>query len=602
MQESFFSSSDSVRHARPLKHARKVSFDRPLELESGGRLEKVDVVYETYGALNARRDNAVLICHAISGDSHVAAHDEADDPGWWDVVVGPGRSIDTDRYFVICANCLGGCRGTTGPNSIDPATGRTYGPDFPLITVGDMVRVQTWLVEHLGIDRLVAVVGGSMGGHQALLWGTRWSDRVRGVVGIATSARLTSQALAFDVVGRNAIMQDPNFADGQYYGRSSGPTVGLAIARMIGHITYLSREAMGQKFEADRLRPRDVDTGFENLFSVGSYLGYKGGKFVEIFDANSYITLSLAMDFFDLGGAQERLREAVRLSSSRWLLISFTGDWLFPPEQSQELVDALVAQDKPVSYCNVRSSCGHDAFLLPADLDPYGGLVSAFLENLRGTAARRSEEQWEHAWPSPVSIFQKRRLDYDRIIQLIPEGTSVLDLGCGRGGLLARLRERGYGRLVGVELDEAAILSCVRQGLDVLHGDLNEGLGRFGDHQFDVVVLSQTLQAIRDVERILSDMLRVGRRCVVSFPNVGCERFRRVLTEQGRAPLTSRHLGYQWYNTPEIRFLSIADFEDYCRQRDIRIEQSLAIDTEAGQEVTRDANRQADLAIFVITR
>ena len=237
------------------------------------------VAYETYGQLNAARDNAILVCHAISGDSHVARHDEEDDPGWWDIMVGPGKPIDTDRFFVICPNLLGGCRGTTGPGSVNPATGKPYGRDFPTITVGDMVEVQRRLLDHLGIGQLLAVVGGSMGGHQALTWATRYPrTRARRRWRWPPRRGLTSQALAFDVVGRNAILRDPHFHGGQYYDEAHGPGVGLAIARMIGHITYLSREAMTQKFEADRLQPRNVAIEFEKTFSVGSYLGYQGDE------------------------------------------------------------------------------------------------------------------------------------------------------------------------------------------------------------------------------------------------------------------------------------------------------------------------------------
>ena len=247
-----FDSSDSARHARPLAHAQSVTFEGPFHLECGGRLPTVTVAFETYGQLNPRRDNAVLICHAISGDSHVARHNDQDDIGWWDICIGPGKPIDTDRYFVICPNVLGGCRGTTGPNSLNPATGEPYGPDFPLITIGDIVKLQRQLVDHLGIERLLAVVGGSLGGHMALDWAVRYPDRMAGTVALATSPRLTSQALAFDVVGRNAILQDAEYFGGRYYDRGSGPRVGLAIARMLGHITYLSREAMMQKFDDDR--------------------------------------------------------------------------------------------------------------------------------------------------------------------------------------------------------------------------------------------------------------------------------------------------------------------------------------------------------------
>ncbi len=583
----------------PLRHARSVTLDQPLKLELGGQLAGVTVVYETYGELNAARDNAVLICHAISGDSHVARHEEQDDPGWWDIAVGPGNAIDTNRYFVICPNLLGGCRGTTGPGSINPATGKPYGRNFPTITVGDMVEVQRRLLDHLGVGQLRAVVGGSLGGHQALTWAIRHPDRVRGVVALATSARLTSQALAFDVVGRNAILRDPHFHGGQYYDRPEGPRVGLALARMIGHITYLSREAMKEKFEADRFKPRDVAIEFEKRFSVGSYLGYQGVKFVERFDANSYLTLSVAMDLFDLGSTPQQLVEAFRNTRARWLVVSFSSDWLFPPDQSRDLVNALIANNAPVSYCNVQSTCGHDAFLLPNDLPMYGEMTRAFLDHLvpvpNGRAAVKDEAH------GPTSIFHQHRLDYERIAELIPPDASVLDLGCGSGTLLAGLRETNHRRLVGVELDERKILTAISRGLDVIQADLNQGLSAFASGQFDCVVLSQTLQAVQDVEGVLTEMVRVGRSCIVSIPNFGYHRLRTMLAETGRAPKSAGVLHYEWYNTPNIRFFTIADFEDFCRQKNMKVHRRIALDTEAKAEVFEHPNLNADLAIFVIS-
>ncbi|MCJ7544922.1 MAG: homoserine O-acetyltransferase [Phycisphaerae bacterium] len=598
----FLNSSDSVRSGAPLKHAQTVTFEEPLELERGGVLPRTTVVFETYGQLNERRDNAVLICHAISGDSHVARHDEQDGPGWWDLagVVGPGRPIDTDRLFVICPNILGGCRGTTGPGSINPATGRPYGADFPTITTGDMVAHQKRLIGHLGIGRLRAVVGGSMGGHQVLAWAIRYPDQVAGAIALATSARLTSQALAFDVVGRNAILHDPHFRDGRYGEESTRPAVGLAIARMIGHITYLSPQAMQEKFDLDRLQPRDVATEFEKEFSVGSYLGYQGSKFVERFDANSYITLSMAMDLFDLGHSRSQLAEALAPSQCRWLVVSFTSDWLFPPSQSEDIVAALLATNKSVSYCNVTSACGHDAFLVPDDVDRYGELVRAFLANLGGAPLGTNSEA--PAGPRPTSIFQPQRLDYDRIVELIPPHTSVLDLGCAEGQLLTMLTARGHERLVGVELDEQAVIASVQRGVDVIQADLNKGLATFRDREFDFVVLSLTLQAVRDVEGVVRELLRVGRRCIVSFPNFAYYKLRKVLAEQGRAPESPGQLHHKWYDSPNIRFCSIADFQQFCADRGITVHRQIALDTEAGTEVRQDPNYYADLAIFVISR
>jgi homoserine O-acetyltransferase len=595
-------SSDSARHARPLRFLQLFELGGPLELEKGGRLAAVTVAYETYGTLNAARDNAILVCHAISGDSHVARHAPDDDPGWWEIMVGPGRPVDTDHFFVVCVNLLGGCRGTTGPGSTNPATGKPYGSSFPTVTVGDSVEVQRRLLESLGIEKLVAVVGGSLGGHQALSWAAKFPDRVRAIVPLATSPRLTSQALAFDVVGRNAIRRDPDYHGGQYYGREHTPEVGLAIARMIGHITYLSTEAMKKKFDADRLRPRDVDTDFEKVFSVGSYLGHQGDRFVERFDANTYIALSMAMDLFDLGSTAEKLAETLRPAAHcRWLIISFTSDWLFPPEQSREIVNALIANRIPVTYCNVESACGHDAFLLPDEFPIYGEMVRAFLNNLVG---RRTLGHGDHGADThqPTSIFHQHRVDYDRIVELTPPRASVLDLGCGSGVLLARLKQENHRHLMGLELDERQILNCVSRGLDVIHSDLNKGLGAFGDGAFDCVVLSQTLQAVYDVDGVLTEMLRVGRSCIVSIPNFGYHRLRQMLSREGRAPKSGGVLRYEWYNTPNIRFFTIADFEDFCRDKKIRVHRQIALDTETGAEVFDDPNQNADLAIFVISR
>ncbi|MGO9587424.1 MAG: homoserine O-acetyltransferase MetX [Limisphaerales bacterium] len=600
MAKDIFESSDTVRTAQPLRYLQSVTFDEPLGLESGGALPSVTVAFETYGQLNEAGGNAVLICHAISGDSHVARHNAGDEPGWWDILVGPGKPVDTSRFFVICPNLLGGCRGTTGPGSLNPATGKPYGADFPTITIGDMVEIQRRLLDHLGIGQLVAVIGGSVGGHQALTWATRHPDRLRGAVVLASSPRLTSQALAFDVVGRNAIRRDPLFHGGQYYDQPHGPAVGLALARMIGHITYLSPEAMSQKFEGDRLHPREEAIEFEKTFSVGSYLGHQGTKFVERFDANSYLTLSLAMDLFDLGGTPEQLAASFRPAKCRWLVLSFSSDWLFPPGQSRDIANALVHHNAAVSYCDIQSNCGHDAFLLPDDFDRYGEMIRAFINNLAPAPNAPGVEKEE--LPGTTSIFHERRLDYDRIVELIPPHATVLDLGCGTGRLLARLKHKGRGRLVGVELDERKILGALRRSLDVIQADLNEGLHAFADQQFDCVVLSQTLPAVKDVEGVIAEMLRVGATGIVSFPNLAFHKLRRILAEDGRAPRGYGWLKDKWYDTADIRFLSIKDFEDFCRAKKFPIQRRIALDTEADKEITADANRDADLAIFVLGR
>jgi len=298
--------------------------------------------------------------------------------------------------------------------------------------------------------------------------------------------------------------------------------------------------------------------------------------------------------------------EALARNSGRWLVISYTSDWLFPAYQSRELVDALAATNKPVSYCNVVSDCGHDAFLLPNDLDSYGELMRAFLADLSGgRASGRYGADDEVHNTDTTHVFHPehpKRLDYDVIIELIPTDASVLDLGCGNGALLDRLHQRAHRRLVGIELDEKSILACVRRGLDVIQHDLNDELSLFADRQFDYVVLSQTLQAVRDVERVVDEMLRVGGKCIVSFPNFAYHRLRNMLAKDGRAPEASGLLRYKWYNTPNLRFFSIADFEDFCREKNITVHRRLALDTEADVEIHESPNLNADLAIFVLSR
>jgi homoserine O-acetyltransferase/O-succinyltransferase len=603
MTVDIFQSTDSVRSAQPLKHAKSHTNPIPLPLERGGVLHSATIAYETYGRLNEAADNAVLICHALSGDSHVARHDSEDDPGWWDIMIGPGKPIDTDIFFVICPNALGGCRGTTGPNSINPINGRRYGADFPTITSGDIVEMHRILIDHLGIRRLYAVIGGSMGGHQSLIWATTYPDRVARIVALSTSPRLTTQALAFNIVGRNAIRRDPNFKKGQYIDHGTTPAVGLALARMLGHITYLSPESMREKFEPNRLQTREFETEFEKQFSVGSYLAYQGDKFVERFDANSYIKLSLALDLFEFGKTHEEIAAKLSRSQCRWLIISFTSDWLFPPEQSQEIVTALLGSGKPVSYCNVVSNCGHDAFLLQDDFPVYGELIRAFLD---GSEAGKFEHKQDPFYvESPTSIFRangSHRLDYDQIVSLIEPEASVLDLGCGRGSLLAKFRANGNHKLMGLELNESDVLSSLQLGLDVVQADLNSGLSAFSALQFDYVILSHTLQAVRDVERLIAEMLRVGRRSIVSFPNFAYHKLRKMLTEQGKSPMSSGLLRHHWYDTPNIRFFTISDFEEFCRDRAIHIHECIAFDTEEDRVITENANLLADMAIFVISQ
>jgi len=342
---------DSVGVVRT-QNMRVVEPDKPLELECGKTLGPIDVAYETYGQLSDARDNVVLLCHALSGDAHAAGYSRPDDrkAGWWDVMVGPGKGIDTDKYFVICSNFLGGCRGTTGPSSVNPATGKRYGLDFPLITVADMVRVQKLLLDKLGIEHVLAVIGGSVGGMQVLQWAIAYPDLIRAAIPIATTTHLGAQSIAFDAVGRNAILADSNFAGGQY-AEGKGPDRGLAIARMIGHITYLSEQGMREKFGRTLRNADDYGYDFNPEFAVETYLDYQGQSFVERFDANSYLYITRAADYFDLGKDYGSLKAAFAKTNCRFLVISFASDWLFTPAQSKAMVDALIANKKDVSFC-----------------------------------------------------------------------------------------------------------------------------------------------------------------------------------------------------------------------------------------------------------
>ncbi len=338
----------------------------PLQLDCQQALAPFRTAYETYGVLNAQKSNAVLVCHALTGDQYVASeHPITGKPGWWEVMIGPGRPIDTDRFFVICPNILGGCMGSTGPASINPRTGKVYGLDFPVITVRDMVNAQVRLIDHLGIDRLFCVVGGSMGGMQVLDWAARHGHRVATAVPIATAAWHSSQNIAFHEVGRQAVMADPDWCNGRYLDEGKVPRRGLAVARMAAHITYLSEEALHRKFGRS-LQDRDRKTfSFSADFQVESYLRHQGSSFVDRFDANSYLYITRAMDYFDLAAEHgDVLANAFRGTKTRFCVVSFTSDWLYPTRESREIVQALNAVAANVSFVEIESDKGHDAFLL----------------------------------------------------------------------------------------------------------------------------------------------------------------------------------------------------------------------------------------------
>ncbi len=587
-----FSSTDDVRIDGPLQHLQTVELQGPIALELGGELPTVRCAFETWGTLNEARSNAVLLCHAISGDSHAASHGPDDAPGWWEQLIGPGKAIDTNRFFVVCPNVLGSCRGTTGPGDKRPSGDTPFGADFPTITIGDMVGIQHRLAEHLGITKWRAIVGGSLGGHQTLGWVTRYPDCTDTCIALATSARLTTQALGFDVIARNAIQSDPHFANGQYYDKPDHPNTGLAIARMLGHITYLSSDAMEDKFAVDRHDPRQIVSAFEQRFSIGSYLAHQGQKFTSRFDANSYITLSMAMDLFDLGADRTALMRSFEDASCDFLLISFSSDWLFSPQQSCDLVNALTALDKPVTYAEITTVAGHDAFLIDADIEQYAPLIQAKLADDASDSPSVAT--------TPPTLTEEKSL----IVDLIPKEASVLDLGCGDGALLAALRDLGYARLVGVEVAQDGIHRAAELGLNVIDHDLNQGLSPFRDQQFDVVVLSETLQVVANIEMLLDEMLRVGKRSIVSFHNFAFLALRQDYVERGRSPKAPGGYDYDWYNTPNRRFPSINDVEELCRTKNATIHDAIYLDTTKKTKIpaNNNPNLNADMAVLVVSR
>ncbi len=365
--------------------------NEPLRLACAQDLAPFTIAYMTYGELNAAKSNAILVCHALTGDQHVASvHPRTKKPGWWETLVGPGKPVDTNRFFVICPNILGGCMGSTGPASINPKTGRRYGLDFPVITIGDMVEAQVRLIDRLGIDQVFAVIGGSMGGMQVLEWAAHHTERVFAAVPVATAAWHSSQNIAFHEVGRQAVMADPDWRGGNYLAEGKVPSNGLAVARMAAHITYLSEEALHKKFGRNLQDRSKVTFSFSADFQIESYLRHQGSKFVDRFDPNSYLYITRAMDYFDLAAEHgDVLANAFRDTKSRFCVVSFTSDWLYPTRESRDIVQALNAVAANVSFVEIESNNGHDAFLLeePEFLDTVRGFLNAAAEK-RGLPGR----------------------------------------------------------------------------------------------------------------------------------------------------------------------------------------------------------------------
>ncbi len=367
----------------PIVETKYFTFAQPpheLVLKSGGKLGPITLAYETYGKLNSDKSNAILVFHALTGDAHAAGwHKDATTPGWWDPMIGAGKAFDTDKYFVICANVIGGCKGSTGPSSVNPATGKPYGMSFPVITIEDMVESQKYLIDHLGIKKLLCVTGGSMGGLMALEWAVRFPDTMGSAILIATNYKHTAQQIALHEVARQAIMSDPNWNKGDYYGKEL-PAQGMSVSRMIGHITYMSERSMEEKFGRKLQGKEKVGYDFSHDFEVESYLRYRGASFVQRFDANSYLYLSKALDYFDLSEAAD-LATVFKAIKSKILIVTFTSDWLYPSYQSKQMVKAMKTNEIDVSFIEIETSYGHDSFLV--EIDGQSKLVKHFLDNVK---------------------------------------------------------------------------------------------------------------------------------------------------------------------------------------------------------------------------
>ena len=593
------------------KHLQLTLPPEGFRLESGGVLPRIDIAYETYGTLAPDASNAILVCHALTGDAHAAGYTTGDTrrpSGWWDDMIGPGRGIDTDRFFVVCANILGGCKGTTGPSSVNPADGLPYGSRFPDMTIGDIVDVHALFLTQLGIRRLAAAIGGSFGGMQALAFAIRHPDRVARIACIASATSLSTQALAFDIVGRAAVINDPEWNGGDYYATGKAPVAGLAQARQLAHITYLSDNLLKEKFgrrvrgNLDEASLRWAEAA-HSPFEIESYLDHQGEKFIRRFDANSYLCIMRAMDRFDLGDTPEAVTAALSAVQARTLVVSLSGDWLFSPAQSEALAHALLAAGKDVSLFPLDAPAGHDAFLthigdlkrvlaaflggraaeerpfpvsrcpLPVDLPESRNPESRKTENGKPqTANRKPQTANGESRPAPPDETQ-RLVENERFVDLVPdEAKRILDLGCGSGELLDALRRRRPDcETTGLDRSLEDTIATLAHGHDALLANIDDSIRLLPDDRYDCILLSETLQVIRHPDRTLREMLRIAPAAVISFPNFGHWRVLRNLLVTGRMP-KSKRLPYEWFDTPNIRCCTLRDVLALCREQGCRVE------------------------------
>ncbi|MBP5285874.1 MAG: homoserine O-acetyltransferase [Kiritimatiellae bacterium] len=534
-----------------------------FRLSYGGVLKEIEVAYEECGA-ELSENNAVYILHALTGDAHVAGMRPGEDSpsGWWEGMVGPGRAIDTNRFHVICANVLGGCSGTTGPMSTNPDTGKPYGSDFPRYSFDDAVDVFRMLLRELGVKKLAALIGGSYGGIQAVNWATRFPDDMEKLILVATSASLNTQALAFDVMGKNSITENPLWKGGDYYleGDGKGPKNGLASARQLAHISYLSREHLQDKFErrlqdnfvnAPEAERKERDRLFKTYFQIESYLDYQAKKFVNRFDANSYLHIVSSMDEADPAKEFGSLDAAMARVSAKTLVVSYGGDVLFPVWQSLEMVSAMEKAGGDVSYCHLDYGVGHDGFL--THIDELSKLVGGFLCG------------------RTVKTMKWQERLYRNVTRMIKEGSRVLDIGCGDGSLLNVLRSVKGVKGDGIEIDVEKFEEALADGHNVLYDDVDDGgIDTVPDGRYDTAIVSDTLQEVKNPRGLLHEALRVADEAIVTFPNFAAYRIRLTLGFTGRLPV-SKQLPFQWYDTPNIHCITLKDFRALCKAEGIEI-------------------------------
>jgi len=536
------------------------SFDGIFNLTSGETLDGFQLRYECYGRLNAKKDNAIYICHALTGDHHVAGvYTEQDHKaGWWNHVVGPGKPIDTNRFFVLSSNCLGGCRGSTGPSTYHPQIdGEPHGANFPDLSICDMIRAQHALIEHLGISSLHAVVGGSMGGMQALQWIVEYPGFARNAIIIAATAQHSVQTIAFNEAGRCSIRGDLGWENGNYP-NGAGPTQGLSVARMMAHITYLSDVGMEEKFGGEQRL--DPSKKFE--FSVQGYLDHQGKKFVDRFDANSYLKLTEALDRFNLVG-EDGLASAFEKVDTRTLVIAFSSDWLYTPKQNKDIVDALLLAGKNASYLEIDHSHGHDSFLI--DSGPFLKALGSFLkeEDHANDSDQVLEDDGFRKLKNRYEV--KKEADFRAIDDWVSPGDKVLDLGCGRGLLLEHLRATKNVQGLGVDWDLNKSISCISRKVPIYQEEILSALSKFGDDSFDWVIFSRMVESLPEPGKILEQALRVGHKVAVSFVNHGYWRNRFNFLLHG-ARVCNEVYPHQWESSHLSNHFSIREFEDFSKR------------------------------------